>query len=392
MGGGLVGLATAHHLLWKRPGTRLLLIEKESRLAAHQSGNNSGVIHSGIYYKPGSQKARNCRAGYQQLLDFCRRHGIAHEICGKLIVATDARELPGLEEIFRRGSANGLQGLRRLSRGEMREIEPGVTGLQAIQVPETGIADYPALAECLGRLITNFGGEINLDERVIGLNAGEAECTVATNRQTYTARTVVTCGGLQSDRLARLTHPSLQVRIIPFRGEYYKLIPSRSNLIRHLIYPVPDPAFPFLGVHFTRMIHGGVEAGPNAVLAFGREAYRKTDFNWKDTREILGWPGFRKVAAKYWRTGLSEFHRSFSKAAFVRALQRLVPEITVNDLVPGGSGIRAQACHRDGSLVDDFVILEGTRIVHVCNAPSPAATASLALGANIGGQLISRLA
>lgn len=391
VGGGIVGLATAFRLLEARPGTRLLLLEKETAVAAHQTGRNSGVIHSGIYYKPGGLKARNCREGYRQLLDFCRDHGIAHEICGKIIVATRPDELPRLEELHRRGVANGLDGLRWLDATEIREIEPHVTGIRGLHVPQTGIVDYPGMSEKLAALIRLRGGEIHLGERVAKIARGDASSEVVTDRGTYRARAIVTCAGLQSDRLARDTHPDLPMRIVPFRGEYYELTPDAHHLVKHLIYPVPDPAFPFLGVHFTRMVKGGIEAGPNAVLAFGREAYRKTDFNFTDTRETFAWPGFRKVARKYWRTGLGEFHRSWSKAAFVRALQRLIPEIRADQLVAGNAGIRAQACQRDGALVDDFYILEDKDVIHVCNAPSPAATASLAIGGHIAGRVLPHL-
>jgi L-2-hydroxyglutarate oxidase len=391
VGGGIVGLATAFRLLEARPGTRLLLLEKETTVAAHQTGRNSGVIHSGIYYKPGGLKARNCREGYRQLLDFCRDHGIAHELCGKIIVATRPDELPRLEELHRRGVANGLEGLRWLDAAQIREIEPHVTGIRGLQVPQTGIVDYVGMSEKLADLIRQRGGEIHLGERVAKIARGSNSSEVVADRGTYRARAIVTCAGLQSDRLARNTHPDLPMRIVPFRGEYYELTPDAHHLVKHLIYPVPDPAFPFLGVHFTRMVKGGIEAGPNAVLAFGREAYRKTDFNFTDTRETFAWPGFRKVARKYWRTGLGEFHRSWSKAAFVTALQRLIPEVRAEHLVPGSAGIRAQACQRDGALVDDFYILEDQDVIHVCNAPSPAATASLAIGGHIAGHVLPHL-
>lgn len=391
VGGGIVGLATAHKILTRRPSTKLLLLEKERALATHQTGNNSGVIHSGIYYKPGGLKARNCRAGYDQLVAFCREHGIPHEICGKLVVATRPEELPRLEELHRRGVANGLQGLQWLGPEQMREIEPHVSGIRALRVRETGIVDFPAMSRRLGELIQLSGGEIRLGHTVTDIRRTGSKCEVVCNGDVIPCGVVVTCAGLHSDRLAQKTHPELPMRIVPFRGEYYELVEKRRQLVKHLIYPVPDPAFPFLGVHFTRMINGGVEAGPNAVLAFGREAYRKTDLVWEDLRETLSWPGFRVVARKYWRTGLDEFYRSWSKQAFVRALRRLIPEITGSDLVPGGAGIRAQACHRDGSLVDDFFILEDGNVVHVCNAPSPAATASLAIGTHITETVISRI-
>ena len=387
VGGGIVGLATALRLLEARPGLRLALIEKESGLARHQTGNNSGVIHSGLYYKPGSLKATNCREGYRQLLDFCRAEGIPHDLCGKVVVATRPEELPRLEELHRRGTANGLEGIRRLTPEQIREIEPHCTGIQGLFVPQTGIVDYAVVAEKYADRIRALGGEVHLGERVVTLrrheNPDRVEVVTARRGQVWTGRLLVACAGLHSDRLARQTEPDLPVRITPFRGEYYVLRPDACRLVRHLIYPVPDPAFPFLGVHFTRMIQGGVECGPNAVFAFAREAYHKTDFSLRDTWETLTWPGFRVVARKYWRTGLGEFHRSFSKAAFVRALQRLVPDIRAEDLRPGGAGIRAQACDREGRLRDDFDIRIDRNVVHVCNAPSPAATASLAIGAAV---------
>lgn len=392
IGGGIVGLATALEILRARPRTRLLLLEKEDRLARHQTGNNSGVIHSGLYYKPGSLKATNCRLGYQRMLDFCRTENIPHDICGKIVVATSNDEIPQLEELHRRGLANGLDGLRFLDAHGIREIEPHCAGVRGLWVPQTGIVDYTAVAERYGDLIRRQGGEIVLGQRVESLRQlPEGSVEVVSTRQSWTARMVVACAGLHSDRVARHTLPDLPLRITPFRGEYYQLKPEAARLVRNLIYPVPDPAFPFLGVHFTRLIRGGVECGPNAVFAFGREAYRKTQFNLRDTCETLLWPGFRRVARKYWRTGLGEFHRSFSKAAFVRALQKLIPEIQAQHLDPGGAGIRAQACDRDGRLLDDFDIRCHGSIVHVCNAPSPAATASLAIGSTLAEQALSRL-
>ncbi|RME71440.1 MAG: L-2-hydroxyglutarate oxidase [Verrucomicrobia bacterium] len=392
IGGGIVGLATAMHLLEQRPGLRLCLVEKEAHLAAHQTGNNSGVIHSGLYYRPGSLKARNCVRGYQLLLDFLRRHDIPHEICGKVVVATRESELGPLEELHRRGTANGLEGLRWLSPEEIREIEPHCAGIRGLYVPQTGIVDYRTVAETYGREIQRLGGEIHLDEEARGIRQSTDAVEVVTTRATRRSRLLVTCAGLHSDRLARHTHPRLDIRITPFRGEYYVLRPEARGLVRNLIYPVPDPAFPFLGVHFTRMIGGAVECGPNAVFAFAREGYRKTDFSFRDTWDALAWPGFRKVARKYWKTGLGEFHRSFSKAAFVKALQRLIPEIQEEHLLPGGAGIRAQACGIDGRLLDDFHIIEDGNVVHVCNAPSPAATASLAIGETIARTVASALA
>ncbi len=390
VGGGIVGLATALRLLETRPGTRLVLLEKEQQLARHQTGHNSGVIHSGLYYRPGSLKAANCREGYRQLLEFCRAESIPHDICGKVVVATGELELSALAELHARGEANGLSGLRLLTPEEIREIEPHCAGIRGLWVPQTGIVDYVAVAERMAARAREAGARIFTGESVREIRASEKRVEVVATSATWTGELLITCAGLHSDRLARRTNPELPLRITPFRGEYYVLKPEARRLVRNLIYPVPDPAFPFLGVHFTRMIHGGVECGPNAVLAFGREAYRKSQFNLRDTWETLSWPGFRKVARRYWKTGLGEFHRSFSKAAFVRALRRLVPEITRADLLPGGAGIRAQACDRDGRLLDDFDIRVDKRVIHVCNAPSPAATASLAIGRAIAQTALDR--
>lgn len=391
VGGGIVGLATALRLVQRRPGTRLLVIEKEDAVAQHQTGNNSGVIHSGLYYKPGSLKAQLCRQGYTEMVEFCRAEGIAHDICGKVVVATEEKELAPLDELYRRGVANGLDGLRYLSPAEIRDFEPRCAGIRGLFVPQTGIVNYSAVSERYAERIRSMGGEIALGERVELLRRSGSSFEVVTSRGVRGASVVVGCAGMYSDRLARQTQPNLPVRMVPFRGEYYVLKPDARGLVRNLIYPVPDPAFPFLGVHFTRMIDGNVECGPNAVFAFGREAYDRLSFNVRDTIESLAWPGFRKVVAKYWRTGLGEFRRSFSKAAFVRALQRLIPDIRAEHLVPGGAGIRAQACDRDGKLLDDFSIFEEGNVVHVCNAPSPAATASLAIGATIARTVLARL-
>lgn len=391
IGGGIVGLATALNILETRPGTRLLLIEKEPHLARHQTGHNSGVIHSGLYYRPGSHKAVNCREGYKKLLAFCREESLPHEICGKIVVATSKDELPRLDELYRRGVANGLEGLRFLSPEEIREIEPSCSGVRGLHVPQTGIVDYAAVAQKYAERLGKMNAEIVLGERIIDLHRRNGQVEAIGVSRTYTAKAAVLCAGLQSDRMARMTDPALPLRILPFRGEYYKLKESAKHLVNHLIYPVPDPAFPFLGVHFTRMIGGGVECGPNAVFAFGREAYRKTDFNLHDTWEAFSWPGFRKVAARYWRTGMNEFHRSLSKKAFVSALRKLIPEIQEDHLEPGGAGIRAQACDRDGRLLDDFDIRTSGCIVQVCNAPSPAATASLSIGQTLAEKILPLL-
>lgn len=392
IGGGIVGLATAWRLLQERPGLRLVLVEKEEGVARHQTGHNSGVIHSGLYYRPGSLKADHCRDGYDRLLAFCREEGIPFDVCGKVVVATTKEEVPRLEELHRRGTANGLTGLRYLEPAEIREREPFCAGIRGLWVPQTGIVDYRVVAERYAARIRSLGGEIEMGQRVEKLRSADGAVEVVASGRSWETRVAVVCAGLHSDRLARWTVPDLPLRIVPFRGEYYTLRPEACRLVKHLIYPVPDPAFPFLGVHFTRMIGGGVECGPNAVLAFGREAYRKTDVNLADLWETLVWPGFRKVAWRHWRMGLGEFHRSISKSAFVRALQRLVPEIRAEDLEPGGAGIRAQACDRDGRLLDDFDIRAEGRVIHVCNAPSPAATASMAIGGTVAQRVLERLA
>lgn len=391
VGGGIVGLATALRIMQARPETRLTLIEKEASVAQHQTGHNSGVIHSGLYYKPGSLKAINCRLGYQQMLDFCREQSIPHEICGKIIVATSPAELPGLEELYRRGVANGLTGLRFLQPAEIREIEPHCSGLRGLFVPQTGIVDYSKVASKYAELLTELGVNIVLGETIVDIKRQGEQVEVQGVTSIWIARVVVVCAGLQSDRLARKSEPNLPLCILPFRGEYYRFTPSAPKLVNHLIYPVPDPNFPFLGVHFTRMVGGGVECGPNAVFALGREAYKKTAFNLRDLSESLAWPGFRAVVKKYWRTGLGEYHRSFSKQAFVKALQKLIPEIRAEHLEPGGAGVRAQACDDKGNLLDDFDIRKDGNIIHVCNAPSPAATASLAIGQTISESVLALL-
>lgn len=391
VGGGIVGLATAWQLLRRRPGTRVLVVEKEAAVARHQTGHNSGVIHSGLYYRPGSLRATLCREGSEQLVAFCRDEGVPYDRCGKVVVATSEEEHPRLEELHRRGVANGLAGLRWLGPEEIREIEPHCAGTRALFVPQAGIVSFRRVAEKYAEKIREAGGDIVLGERVDAIRGG-SRIDVVTTKATHTGRLLVTCAGLHSDRLARQTQPDLPLRITPFRGEYYELLPEARGLVRNLIYPVPDPTFPFLGVHFTRVIDGSIEAGPNAVFAFGREAYTRTGFNLRDTCEAVAWPGCRIMARKYWRTGLAEIHRSFSKAAFVKTLQRLIPDLRAEHLRPGGAGVRAMACHRDGTLIDDFHILDTGNIVHVCNAPSPAATASLAIGATIASTLVGKLA
>ena len=385
IGGGIVGLATARALIQRHPASRLLLLEKEPEAGLHQTGHNSGVIHSGIYYRPGSRKAVTCRRGYELLLAFCRQHGLPHEICGKIIVATEQRELPFLQELYRRGGANGLTGLRMLAAAEIRAMEPHIAGIAGIHVPQTGIINFRVVAREIARQIMARGGDIRYGEQVVDLRQGRDGVDIVTAKATHAAARVINCTGLHSDRLARLAGGRPPWRIIPFRGEYYKLRPERRELVRGLVYPVPDPAFPFLGVHFTRMIDGEVEAGPNAVLAWKREGYRKTDFSARDLMDTLAWPGFRKLARRYWRAGWAEMERSFCKRNFVSALRRLLPELREDDLLPGGAGVRAQACDADGNLVDDFLFLNDRRVLHVGNAPSPAATAALAIGEHICG-------
>jgi len=383
IGGGIVGLATALQLQNANPNIKLLLLEKEEALALHQTGNNSGVIHSGIYYKPGSLKATNCIRGYHQLIEFCQLNAIPFELCGKIIVATSQEEIPLLNNLYERGQQNGLTGLKKINKEELKEYEPHVNGIEGVVVPQTGIVDYKLVAKKYGELIQTKGGEIHLGERVIEIQENESVSVVVSQKESYTTKLVINCCGLYSDKVARLTTPDLDLKIIPFRGEYYKLKKEKEYLVKNLIYPVPDPSFPFLGVHFTRMMGGGIEAGPNAVLAFRREGYKKSQINLGELAESLAWPGFQKVAFKYWKTGMGEMYRSFSKAAFVKALQKLIPEIQKDDLVEGGAGVRAQACDRKGGLVDDFMIVEKKHVINVCNAPSPAATSSLAIGETI---------
>ncbi|MEO6096841.1 MAG: L-2-hydroxyglutarate oxidase [Fibrobacteria bacterium] len=382
-GGGIVGLATAWRLLQRFPGRKVAVLEKEGGVARHQTGHNSGVIHSGIYYKPGSYKALLCRRGYAEMVAFCREHEVPHDICGKIVVALSEAELPQLEILRQRAEANGLQGVAVVERADIARLEPHSGGIKALHVPETGIVDYVKVSERLAGLIRGLGGEILLSRQVDHLETRPEGKVVRAGDDEWLADFFINCGGLMSDRVARLDGVDAGISIVPFRGEYYDLAPEAKGLVRNLIYPVPDPAFPFLGVHFTRMIGGGVECGPNAVLAFKREGYRKSDLDLKDMAEVFANPGFRKLAVKHWRMGLGEFRRSFSKAAFVKALQRLLPSVRGSMLTPAGSGVRAQALRRDGSLVDDFAFAEGSKSLHVLNAPSPAATASLAIGSEI---------
>lgn len=382
IGGGIVGLAAALEIARRFPRLRFLVLEKESRVGQHQSGHNSGVIHSGVYYKPGSLKAKLCVEGARAMIQFCRDHDIPYQLCGKVIVATRNHELPRLEELCRRGEANGVNSLRFLGPEELHDIEPYANGIRALAVPSTGITDYAKVCEALAGLI-KARGEIALSTKVTGLRSNPEEVIVQTDRGEFAAKGIINCAGLFSDRIAEMAGVKPDLTILPFRGEYYDLLPGRSSLVRALIYPVPDPQFPFLGVHFTRRINGSVDAGPNAVLALRREGYERSDFNLGDLASALVFPGFWHMAAKHWRNGLGEFHRSLSKVAFVRALQKLLPELRDEDLVPGGSGVRAQAVKRDGTLVDDFYFVRSHRFLHVLNVPSPAATASLRIGSYI---------
>ena len=380
VGGGIVGLATALEIAQRYPKTKLLVLEKEDQLAAHQTGHNSGVIHSGIYYRPGSLKAQTCVSGANALVVFCEQHGIPYERCGKVVVATTEEELPRLEELFRRGTANGVEGLEMIGPERLREIEPHATGLKALYVPTTGIIDFPRVARTYAHLVQDRGGEIRTRHHVQKVVHADGGLVIETSKAAVHTKFLVNCGGLFADHLARMTGASLDLQIVPFRGEYYTVAPQRRSLVKGLIYPVPDPALPFLGVHFTRTITGEVEAGPNAVLAFAREGYRKANVDLRDFYETLTFPGFWIMARRYWRTGIGEMYRSMSKRAFLKALQRLLPELTADDLRPGGSGVRAQAISRAGALIDDFVIAATANALHVLNAPSPGATASLAIG------------
>ncbi len=390
-GAGIVGLASALQLSQQRPHLRICILEKERDVAMHQSSHNSGVIHSGIYYAPGSLRAQNCLRGYNLLLDFCQKYDVAYDVCGKIIVAVNQEELGQLEKIWQRGIANGMKGLKRIGPEEIHEIEPHVQALEGIWVPQTGIIDYETVAHKYKALLLEQGVDILNRHQVTGLRKNPNHIVVETAAQTIHCRYFINCAGLYSDKIAQMSGEDSSLQILPFRGEYYDLIPGKQHLVRNLIYPVPNPAFPFLGVHFTRMIRGGIEAGPNAVLAFRREGYSRYDLNIKELYEIIRFSGFQKIARKYWQTGWEEMKRSYVKAHFVKALQRLIPEITSADLVPGRSGVRAMACDSKGNLSDDFLIYEQARILNVCNAPSPAATASLAIGETIAGRLLKQM-
>lgn len=380
VGGGIVGLATAYHLTQKYSDKKIVVLEKEAELAFHQTGNNSGVIHSGLYYKPGSLKAKNCIDGYNMLLDFCNENDIHYELCGKIVVASDESEIPALRILFDRGRENGLEGLEMLDKARLKEIEPHLAGVQGIRVPQTGIINYKNVCAKLAEKITAAGGEIHLNTLVKSIEENEDGVQIVTNKSFVECQMMINCAGLYSDEVAKMHLGDIDTKIIPFRGEYFELTTEAEHLVKHLIYPVPDPAFPFLGVHFTRMSDGGIEAGPNAVFAFKKEGYKRTDFDFKEFFGSLLWPGFQKVMFKYWKIGLGEMYRSFSKTAFTKALQKLIPEIREEHLVAAPAGVRAQACDKTGGLLDDFKLVREKRAIHVINAPSPAATSSLSIG------------
>lgn len=391
IGGGIVGCATALKLTEADPGLRIGLFEKEPRLAAHQTGHNSGVIHAGLYYKPGSMKAETCASGREELYDFCREHDIPHENCGKVVVAVDESELSALTELERRGRANGLDGLEQLDEHGLLRHEPHITGIAGLHVPQTGIVDFTRVTETMADIARSRGVEIHLETKVLKIVNSGSGVRLTTRQGTFEAGGLVNCAGLHADRVARRAGVRPDVKIVPFRGEYYLFKKGRRRLLNNLVYPVPDPKLPFLGVHFTRMIDGRVEAGPNAVLALKREGYRRLDISPRDLLETLCYPGFWKLAARFWQVGIDEYARSFSQRRFRRSLQRLMPEISRHDLVPGDSGVRAQAVDRAGRLVDDFHILVDDNMIHVLNAPSPAATASLSIGRQIADEVVSAM-
>jgi L-2-hydroxyglutarate oxidase len=391
VGAGIIGLATAYKILTRKPDLKLLILEKEPGVAMHQTGNNSGVIHSGIYYRPGSLRALNCINGYKQLLEFADREGIPYELCGKIIVATDRREQAILQTVFERGKQNGLKRIRMIPAAEMKEKEPHVFGMEAIDVPYAGIIDFKLVTEKLTGIVTGkMEAGILFNQKVLNIYTRRGHSEVVTDREAFSTRLVINTAGLHSDEIALLTTPKLDLRIIPFRGEYMTIRKEREYLVRNLIYPTPDPNFPWLGVHFTRMIKGVVEAGPNAVFAFKKEGYRKSDISLQDLGKALGFAGFQKVMLKYMKFGLAEYYRSYNKSAFTRALQKLIPEIQPEDLLPGDAGVRALAVGRNGEILDDFVFAENEWAVNVLNAPSPAATACLSIGDTVAGKALAR--
>jgi L-2-hydroxyglutarate oxidase len=386
VGGGIVGLATAYQLLEKKPDLKLAVLEKESAVATHQTGHNSGVIHSGIYYKPGSLKAQNCLRGYDMLLKFSRENEIEHDVCGKIIVATKAEEKPILHGILERGRANGMDGLKLIPKEALTDYEPYVNGVQGILVPQAGIINYKKVAEKYAALIQKKGSEILLNHQVLNITKVNKGVVISTNKGDFETKLMINCAGLYADKITKLTDDEgayNHLKVLAFRGEYYELKPEKRYLVNNLIYPVPNPAFPFLGVHFTRMIEGGIEAGPNAVLAYKREGYKKTDIDFKDLYEILSYKGFHNIMRRYWREGLDELYRSWSKTAFVKQLQNLIPEVQKDDLIVGNAGVRAMLTKPNGDMVDDFFITQKPHIINVQNAPSPAATSSLSIGLTV---------
>ena len=394
VGAGIVGLATAMELSKRRPDLRVLVLDKEDRISAHQSGHNSGVIHAGLYYKPGSLKATMAVEGARLMREFCQEHGLPHDLCGKVVVAVGNDELPRLKELYRRGTANGVPGLVEISGEQIKEYEPHAVGVAGLWSPNTGIVDYMAVAQTYAQIVTQAGGSLRLNTKVVGITEQPDELVVQTTQGDVHTSALINCAGLQSDLVARMMGSTNGIRIIPFRGEYHVLTPESQKLVRGLIYPVPDPRFPFLGVHFTKKIDGSVEAGPNAVLAFAREGYTKTALNPGYMLGLLTFRGFWVMAAKYWRMGFGEMYRSWNKRAFVKALQALLPDLGMDDVAPGGAGIRAQAMDANGNLLDDFVIIEGpsgskARAIHVLNAPSPAATVSIVIGRSIVDRALS---
>lgn len=392
IGGGIVGLATGYQLLQARPDIQLKVFEKESQVAQHQSSHNSGVIHSGIYYKPGSLRAQNCSRGYKMLIEFCDEHGIPYELCGKVIVATNEKERPQLDIILEKGIKNGLTGIKKISAEEALAIEPHIRVAEAIKVPQAGIIDYETVAKKLASLIEEKGGQVLTDAKVFEIKkTTNKRHIIASAQGEFETDLLINCAGLYSDKVAQMTGQKVDFQILPFRGEYYDLLPEKEYLVNHLIYPVPNPNFPFLGVHFTRMIKGGIEAGPNAVLGFRREGYSRWDLHVPELMETLGYTGFQKLGLKYWRTGLDELHRSFSPIAFVKALRHLMPEIRLADVKRGRAGVRAMAVDRQGEIIDDYLILESAGVINVCNAPSPAATSSLSIGKTLCDMSIQHL-
>jgi L-2-hydroxyglutarate oxidase len=388
IGAGIVGLATALDLATRRPDLRLVVLEKEGTVAAHQTGNNSGVIHAGLYYKPGSLKARMVVDGARRMVAFCQEHEVPYELCGKVVVATSKEELPRLEELHRRGTANGVAGLTKITAEGIAEHEPHAAGIEGLWSPNTGIVDYVAVSLKYAEIIAEHGGEVRLNTKVIGISQTPDGLVLQTTSQEVHTEALINCAGLQSDTIASMMGSTHGLRIVPFRGEYYKLEPKSQRLVRGLIYPVPDPRFPFLGVHYTKKIDGSVEAGPNAVLAFAREGYGKTDFSPGHVLGLLTFPGFWAMAAKYWRMGIGEMYRSWNKRAFVDALRTLLPELGMDDIATGGAGIRAQAMDSKGRLLDDFSFIDSPRAIHVLNAPSPAATASITIGEAIAAKAL----